>query len=239
MPKRATNILLVLSILLLAGLLWSRALLSIGMGLMVVYVIYFWNTSGRPSFKEPLLIWCCSPFVLLFTGIYQEGFTATNNQLLLTFSVYPIAGFTAIVTKKMEFSKTISQPWIHAALIALLYPIGWFILHTSNAIEQYGIGKSMPVFMDNDHLRFSMFLCSALLFTLLPVNNARYKKISFIILLVSILFLAVRTAWVLAFIILIGYGIHQLFNNKLLNNYFEDRFSISYFRSIRIVLSHY
>jgi hypothetical protein len=151
---------------------------------------------------------------LLFTGIYQEGFTATNLQLLLTFSVYPIAGLTAIAAEKLDFSKTISQPWIHAALIALLYPISWFVFHATTVIEEYGKGKSLPVFMDNDHLRFSMFLCSALLFTLLPISNARYKKISFVILLAAILFLSVRTAWVITFIILAGYGVYYFTINQ-------------------------
>lgn len=219
MPKRATNILLGLSILLLAGLLWSRAVLSIGIGIMAIYALYYWNISERPSFKQPFFIWCCSPLILLFTGIYQDGFTPINNQLLLTFLVYPIAGLTALAANKFNFTKTISQPWIHSALIALLYPFGWFIFYSSKAIEQYGTGKSLPVFMDNDHVRFSIFLCSALLFTLLPVNNARYKKTSFIFLLMAILFLAVRTAWVMALIILIGYGIHQIFNNQLLKKY--------------------
>ncbi len=215
MAKRATNILLTVSIIMLAGLLWSRALLSISMGLMLICALYFWNKNNIGSsksiflyFKNPLLIWCCSPIPLLFMGIYQEGFTSTNLQLLLTFSVYPIAGFTAIAAQKFNFTKTISQPWIHAALIALLYPLGWFVFHSTAVIEQYGAGKSLPVFMDNDHLRFSIFLCSALLFTLLPVNNARYKKISFTVLLLAIVFLSVRTAWILAFIIVAGYGIH-------------------------------
>lgn len=219
MPNRARNILLALSILLLAGLLWSRALLSIGIGIMAIYAFYFWYLNGTTSLKHPLLIWCCSPLILLFTGMYQQGFTPNNNQLLLTYAVYPIAGLTAIAAEKFDFTKTISQPWIHAALIALVYPLGWFIFYSSTAIEQYGMGKSLPVFMDNDHVRFSMFLCSALLFTLLPVNNARYKKASFIILLMAILFLAVRTAGVMALIILLGYGIHQICNKQLFKKY--------------------
>ena len=90
--------------------------------------------------------------------------------------VYPIAGITAIAAEKFAFTKTISQPWIHAALIALLYPLGWFLLHASEAFELYGQGRTLPVFMDTDHVRFSIFLCSAMFFTLLPVSNARYKK---------------------------------------------------------------
>lgn len=219
MPKSATNILLALSILLLAGLLWSRALLSIVTGIMAIFALNEWYINKKPSFKQPIFIWCCIPLILLFTGIYQDGFTPNNNQLLLTFAVYPIAGLTAITANKFDFTKTISQPWIHAALIALVYPLGWFIFYSSTAIEQYGIGKSLPVFMDNDHVRFSIFLCSAMLFTLLPVTNARYKKTSFIILLIAILFLAVRTAWVLAFIILLGFGIHQILHNPSFKRY--------------------
>jgi O-antigen ligase len=59
-----------------------------------------------------------------------------------------------------------------------------------------------------------MFLCSALLFTLLPISNALYKKISFVIILAAILFLSVRTAWVMAFIILLGYSIYYFSSNE-------------------------
>lgn len=208
MPKRGTNILLALTIIMLAGLLWSRALLSISMGFFVIYAVYYTIKNKVAPVKHPLFIWCLCPLVLLFAGIYQEGFTPINCQLLLTFLVYPVAGITAVAAEKFAFTKTLSQPWIHAALIALLYPIGWFVVHSTATIEQYGTGKSLPVFMDNDHLRFSIFLCSALLFTLLPVSNAKYKKISFAILLAAILFLSVRTAWVLAFIVIVGYGIY-------------------------------
>ena len=131
---------------------------------------------------SPLFIWCVSPLLLAFTGIYQAGFTEANLSFLLTLMVYPIAGITAIAGEKFAFTKTISQPWIHAAFIALLYPLGWFVLHASEAFELYGQGRTLPVFMDTDHVRFSIYLCSALLFTLLPVSNARYKKISFIVL---------------------------------------------------------
>jgi hypothetical protein len=116
MPKRGTNILLTVSIIMLAGLLWSRALLSISMGLMLIYALYYWNKYNICSaktitlyLKNPLLIWCCSPILLLFLGIYQEGFTSTNLQLLLTFSVYPIAGLTAIASEKFDFVKWVKE----------------------------------------------------------------------------------------------------------------------------------
>lgn len=216
MPKRATNILLALAIIMLSGLLWSRAILSISMGLMAVYAIYYLK-QNKPSFFSPLFIWCISPLLLAFKGIYQAGFTEANLSFLLTLMVYPIAGITAIAGEKFAFTKTVSQPWIHAAFIALLYPLGWFVLHANEAFELYGQGRTLPVFMDTDHIRFSIFLCSALLFTLLPVSNARYKKISFIVLLGAILLLAVRTGWVIAGIIIVGYGIYYLKSKPAIN----------------------
>ncbi len=209
MPKSATNILLGLAILMLAGLLWSRAILSISMGLMAVYALYY-LIKEKATLITPLFIWCLCPLLLMFMGIYQEGLNPSNLQSLLGILVYPVAGITAIAAEKYSFTKTISQPWIHAALIALLYPLGWFAFHAVEAVELYGKGKTLPVFMDTDHVRFSIFLCSALLFTLLPVSNARYKKISFTILLMAILLLAVRTGWVIAAIIIIGYGLYYL-----------------------------
>ena len=50
MPKRATNILLALAIIMLAGLLWSRAVLSISMGLMAVYAIYYLKQNNADLF---------------------------------------------------------------------------------------------------------------------------------------------------------------------------------------------
>jgi hypothetical protein len=210
MPKRATNILLAVAIIMLAGLLWSRAILSISMGLMLIYAAYLVFSQKITFVANPIFVWCLCPVIFMLMGIYQDGFNPSNLQHLLGLLVYPIAGITAIAAEKYSFTKTISQPWIHAALIALLYPIGWFMLHSVEAIDLYGKGKSLPVFMDTDHLRFSIFLCSALLFTLLPVSNARYKKISFAVLLGAIIFLSVRTGWVIAGIILLGYGIIYL-----------------------------
>ena len=157
MPKRATNILLALAIIMLGGLLWSRAILSISMGLMAVYAIYYLKQNNADLFS-PLFIWCVSPLLLAFTGIYQAGFTEANLSFLLTLMVYPIAGITAIAGEKFAFTKTVSQPWIHASFIALLYPLGWFVLHANEAFELYGQGRTLPVFMDTDHVRFSIFL---------------------------------------------------------------------------------
>lgn len=209
MPKNRKNILILLALFMLAGLLWSRALLSISMGLWLVYGCISGANSFTKPFRWPILIWSLLPIFLLLLGIYQDGFNKANNQHLLTALVFPVAA-VASLRFFPQLNKIIPKLWIYAALMGLAYPLDWFVLHASKAIQQYGVGKSLPVFMDQDHLRFSIFLCSALLFTLLPSTQIRFKKIIFSILLAGILFLAVRTAWIISFLIIIGFGIYRI-----------------------------
>ncbi len=209
MPKNRKYILWGLSLLMLSGLLWSRALLSISMGLWLIYIcISRFNLSPK-KLRSPVFIWSVLPIFLLLLGVYQDGFNKANNQHLLTALVFPVAALAALGFFP-DLNKIIPKLWIYAALIGLGYPLGWFAFHTSEAIQQYGVGKSLPVFMDRDHLRFSIFLCSALLFTLLPSTEIRFKKIIFFVLLAGILLLAVRTAWIISFLIIAGYGIYRI-----------------------------
>jgi hypothetical protein len=214
MQEKRKNIQLILGILLLGGLLWSRALLSITIGLWLIYSLACLPGYSKALLKNPLLIWSFAPLLLVLTGMYPQPFAADNLQLLLTFCVYPVAGLAALASEKFSFTKTIAAWWIHAAFIAMLYPLGWFALHMAETITQYGSGKSLPVFMDNDHLRFGIFLCSALLLSLLPGNTLRYPKAASILLLACILFLSVRTAWVMAFIIITGYIVFRITTNN-------------------------
>lgn len=209
MPKNRKNILWGLSLLMLCGLLWSRALLSISMGLWLICICLSHYNLSTKKLRSPVFIWSVLPIFLLLLGVYQDGFNKANNQHLLTALVFPVAALAALGFFP-DLNKIIPKLWIYAALIGLVYPLSWFVLHSSEAIQQYGVGKSLPVFMDQDHLRFSIFLCSALLFTLLPSTQIHFKKIIFSILLAGILLLAVRTAWIISFLIITGFGIYRI-----------------------------
>ncbi len=217
MKLNRKNIAAALMILLMAGLLWSRALLSIVTGLWVVYFLLNPIESKKLIFKNNLLLWCLAPLLLFFAGAWQDLSNEKNYQLLLTFCAYPIAGLAATYFDKNLLVKKIIPIWIIIALIALLYPLGWFLLHSKEAIVGYGSGKSLPVFMDNDHIRFGIFLCSALLFSLIPFIKTITTKIVFLILVSSILFLAVRTSWAMVFVIVIGYLLNSFITNSTPN----------------------
>lgn len=217
MKVNRKNIVAALMILLMAGLLWSRALLSIVTGLWVVYFLLNPNERIKLIYKNDLLLWCLAPILLFFTGARQDISNENNYQLLLTFCAYPIAGLVATYFEKELLAKKFIPIWIITALIALLYPITWFLLHSKEAIIGYGAGKSLPVFMDNDHIRFGIFLSSALLLSLTPIIKTKASKIVCLILVVSILFFSVRTSWVMAFIIIAGYLINSLITISTLN----------------------
>ena len=95
-------------------------------------------------------------------------------------------------------------PWIHAAVIALVYPFTWYILHTNEVNIAYGTGQSLPTFMDNDHVRFGMFLCSAVLFAWLNrKQNKQLNNLLLGLLVFAVVVLAVRTAWIMLLLIVL------------------------------------
>jgi O-antigen ligase len=72
------------------------------------------------------------------------------------------------------------------------------------------MGQSLPTFMDTDHVRFSIFLCGSFLLALVYMNKASFKNKMIIgALLLVIVFLSVRTAWVILFVILFFFFVGQ------------------------------
>ncbi len=210
MKVNRKNIVVALMILLFVGLLWSRALLSITTGLWVVFFLINRKDWKKITTKNEVLLWCFAPLLLFFIGAWQDPINEKNYQLLLTFCAYPIAALAATYFDKILLAKKIIPIWTVAVLIALIFPIGWFLINSKEALVRYGSGKSLPVFMDNDHVRFGIFLCSALLLSLTPIIKTTINRIISFVLVISILFLAIRTAWVMAFIIVIGYLLNSV-----------------------------
>lgn len=207
-----------LFLIMLAGLLWSRAVLSISMGLWFLFAVSQFKTWIHGWQKDSLILWGAAPVVIGLLGCWQNGFANADGSFLFTLSAYPIVAIAVKsisalkqpVTNKWFPASTdgslawLMNPWIHAAVIALIYPIIWYVLHLTEVNIAYGTGQSLPTFMDNDHIRFGMFLCSATLFTWLSrKQNKRLNDVLLGILLFAVLILAVRTAWVMLFLMIL------------------------------------
>ncbi|MBX9779718.1 MAG: O-antigen ligase family protein [Chitinophagaceae bacterium] len=198
------NIVIIIFLLTVVGLIWSRALLSISAGLWFVVALVCLYKKQLNFKHEPLWIWSLSALALWLPGLWQAPFANTNYDLLLSWLAYPAIALGAIVIHAVGVASVCRKIWIYGAAIAALYPILWLLLHITNALTLIKTGKAIPVFMDNDHLRFSIYLASALLLSF-SLENKKIKRILILFFLTAILLLSVRTGIILAAIIFISH----------------------------------
>ncbi len=195
-------------ILLLAGMFWSRAVMSLTQGAWCIYALGIgWK---KLTWKNPLLLWSMLPIFFWVLGAYQSPLAPANADLLLTWVMYPA---TVIVIQSMDKAIRLNQLpiiWLVAALIGAAYPVGYYLTHSLLAVQDYGKGKSLPTFMDGDHVRFSIFLGSAFLMAIVLPNLKIKLRILFIFLLgILLLFLSVRTGWAMLLLTLLLYPLLQ------------------------------
>ncbi len=203
-PFAIRQLLTALFVLLLVGLLFSRALLSICMAVWCIVIIFFQFKLLFPQVKHALLHWSVMPLVLFVLGAWQRPFEKDTYDFLLTLCTYPITFFAVRLLYHFADSRKIIRIWIVVALLSSVYPLIWFAGHFQEAIVKYGSGQSMPVWMDQDHIRYNIFLSSA--FALLLFHNPFSKKFHLLFLVTGfagIVFLSVRTAWVILAIMLL------------------------------------
>lgn len=201
--------------ILLAAVFLSRALLSLTLLAWTGFAIWQFVKTKNPFYKTPIFIWSCMPLCFWLLGAWQNSLTGDSINYLLTLAAYPA---TLCIVESVPV-ETIEKKWIPIWLLAtgigLTYPIGWYLLHFTSSNEAYGSGKSLPTFMDSDHVRFSIFLCSSFLLLLLyPTFKKLTSQILASILFVLILFLSVRTGWIIVISILLIYAILAIRKNK-------------------------
>lgn len=203
------NIPLLLMIISLTGLYFSRAILSIATGLWFVYGIVGLIRQKEKINKKPLVLWTLSFPLLCLMGSWQcDWFHPQNQQILLTALAYPAWGLGLLAIKDPQQWKQIQYVWIITAVLGLCYPVLAFFGDIQGNIQALGSGKALPVFMDTDHVRFGILLASAVAvnWILLKEDPAnKWLKISLLFLIAGILFTAIRTAWALLYILFIGW----------------------------------
>jgi hypothetical protein len=212
-----------LFIISLGGLLWSRALLSASVGLWFLFILYHYKQLSIVIFKKNFILWGFAPVLMALLGVWQYPLDVKSWDLVLTLSVYPI---TAIVLHLLHYDASVFKKmiliWIFFACLAIGKPILFYLLHAKDALEKYGSGQSLPVFMDNDHVRFSIFLSAAALFAWFYRKINPLYLVTFFVLLISIIFLSVRTGWMLMIIMCVILVLESLIHpskNKLRSSF--------------------
>ncbi|MBI3719804.1 MAG: O-antigen ligase family protein [Sphingobacteriales bacterium] len=196
----------IIGLLILSGLMWSRALLSIAEGVAALYGIISLFRSGYKI--SSFVLWSFIPVVLFGLGIYQTGIHEVKDlDYLLTLTTYP-ALILFNLSLDAEQRKQLGIIWVITILLSLLYPLGWYVSHINEAYQRYKQGQSLPAFMSSDHVRYGIFVCSGLIPLLYEkLFEKRTQNILIIILSLVIVFLSVRSAWVALLILLIVYAI--------------------------------
>jgi hypothetical protein len=198
----------------MAGLFVSRALLSITLILWAAYAILQLINNKNRFFKNPLFIWSSAPIFLWILGAWQNSLSGDSLNYLLTLTAYP-ATVCIVESISMEvIEKKMIRIWMIATCIGISYPVIWYLFHFTDSNNAYGSGKSLPTLMDSDYVRFSIFLCSSFLFLLIfPVFKKSIAWILTSVLFLLILFLSVRTGWVMAISILFCYSLFAIKNS--------------------------
>lgn len=212
----------VLFIVSLAGLLWSRAVLSVSMGLWLIFSVSHFRSQIHQWKQNPLVYWGMAPVILGLLGIWQSPAAAAGWDHILTLAAYPVISLSAFCISSVapRIFRTMSYCWIITALLALLYPLGWYMLNSTAALEKYSSGQSLPVFMDNDHVRFSIFLSAAALLAWFYRHTNKWLLPACIFLVLSIAFLSARTGWVMVFIMGLIIILDTFFSKKKLRKGF-------------------
>lgn len=187
------NAVIFLFCVMLTGLLFSRALLSISCACWILVIIFYCKKESW-KLNKSLLLWSCAPIILFITGLYQQPIATANYDYLLSLLMYPLIFFAVLsVPELLEQFKKI---WIVFAMVSLVYPLSVYAVDYLTVAVNYGKGQSLPTLMEHDHVRYGLFLIATLLLVV-SLNKIRnsIRLILGLVLCTAIILMAVRTAW--------------------------------------------
>jgi len=149
-------------LLMIAGLFFSRALLSLSMFVMFVnalhplYVKQYWN-SWR---KNPFSVLCLAFFLSYFiSGLWSSDISywlkATINKL--PFVILPFA-FLSIPFHKEKVQRMVIFSLTGMQLLLIGYSLTELALHWDYYMKGYEFSRPIPTTKYNDHIRFSLSL---------------------------------------------------------------------------------
>ncbi|MBI5858910.1 MAG: O-antigen ligase family protein [Sphingobacteriales bacterium] len=214
--SRRSNIIFILMIAMLAGLFFSRALLSIAMAAFIALSFFHTNIRShfRNFFSSPLL-WGVSLlfFLPLLSGLWSGDKQQWGEIMIIKLPLFllPLA-----FAGPINFSKT---QWNRLAYVFLLLITGgtiWsmfqYVPDAAVINADYFKAKSIITPLQNDHVRFSWLVSMAVLLSLWLGWSARKenKKLSWILIIAAawlVIFLhllAARTGLISFYIMLAG-----------------------------------
>lgn len=200
--------------LMLIGFVFSRALLSMGMGLFVV------NSLWKCDYKTLLTnLWVRISFLLgmlFLISIFwstDRTFFWEHLQVKVPLFFLPIAFVTAprFTTKQL---KTLIGVSLLVSLIAASYSFYFFFTETAYYIEQYRFAHSLPTLAYGNYIQLSLLVVFICFFTLINVRLFEHKiakgliALALLLLLLFIHVIASKVALLALYIGFLIYAVH-------------------------------
>lgn len=208
-----------LLLLMAAASLFSRALLSFSTALLAIVCLTqtHWRTFFVQLRKEPAA-WCMLLlfFIPALSGLGSSDINTWAVLMLikLPYLFMPLAFFAMPPVTEKQW-----QQWVGLLLLLLVGACLWSVLHyvpqMQSIHQSYLSAKTLPVLMDNDHLRFSWLLSVGMLGALRGWDTAEHKlhrRLALAAVLLIFMFLhllAARTGLLLAYFFGLGYVLTQ------------------------------
>lgn len=218
-----TNIAIVCMIAMVAGFLFSRAILSISM--MVLGTTTLWNINPKRWLQQKwwlLGIAWVGMYALSYFWCVDKAYWGRHMEVKLPILLLPLAFsfLPAFSIKQLTWFTVISGCLLLGGTIYSVYPL---LHHLNYYIEQYHIAHTLPTPAENDHIRFSLcidlfFIWCAYLWPKLQTQGAKWFVI--IVMIASGIYLhllAARTGLLLWYLFIVMWAFYiGLKRNKIL-----------------------
>ncbi|MBI3137885.1 MAG: O-antigen ligase family protein [Sphingobacteriales bacterium] len=200
---------LLLVALLLTGLFFSRALLSLLVGLSVLLLLI-------PSVRKEFTAVFKKPLLFLVTGIpvfylylfFIDPDSYTLERLLFYLS---IVGMLCLAHYMAATTELLLPFLLSLAVLSTLPTLADMLLNTGLA-PLYGKGQVAYILMKGDHQRFSIWIsgCLGLSWYLFVLEKKKWASVFILFFSLFLIVLAVRTGWLFILLVTLAGGLMYL-----------------------------
>jgi O-antigen ligase len=212
----------------IVGLYTGKAIMSIGVTLLMVNAIINKNAWAniKATFSDKFYL----SIFLIFLIYVLSGFNSSNMsyfghkiQLHLPFLALPF-GFAILSIFNKKYFLFLFLVFVLLTIGGCTYSLVQYLLHKESIDAGYSFSKVLPTPFQNDHIRFSISVVASILFCIILIKNyvANWHKIllsiALIFLIIYLHILAVKTG-LLAFYVLLFCFVFHFFAKKKFRKY--------------------
>lgn len=212
----------------IAGMMWSRALLSVSIVVAFANALHpaniasYWKSWRRNKFT----IACCLFFLsYVLSGFWSvdrgQWWNSVTNKL--PFVVLPFA-IQALPLHKKRVQRVLLSFLLLAQLVVIAYSTWTFFNNIGYYIDAYNVSHSLPTTKYDDHIRFSLSLVASLIILLYYLfenkivfcrkNEQRILAIVGVIFILYLHLLAAKTGLIVLYFTLLSFSIYWFIKKK-------------------------